>query len=266
MNLLYTLAWHGPAAEEDARHLYNHLRMATMRGERFPFGCPYEVALAQQRSTDGEWIIAILAMRGGILGDLERTETIIKLEDWFSRSGADGIRGGQTRPADHLKVASELGLTYAVTESFGTFVGEPEDAAAKKPSEAKPEPVKTAAEPVVRPPETLSEAVARAAATTPPPAGKTVTVNPETAKSCAAWAGGAAIALGGLAGLFGLLLALLFVIGQFASEPSDTTMEDFFLIMACFPLPMLIFAAAMIVIGIIVIRQVRKKPAPVAPL
>lgn len=283
MNILYTITWPNSASDEQPRQFYEQLRAGAARGVPFPFDTPYEVGLVHVTETPDatppahDWAVAIMAMSVATeeMGAADRTLPV--LENWFKACAPEGIAPGavQTAEASHLKLESELRTDYEVVSSFGTFVGEPEaDSAApaappkpalttemealkavvNEPLAPKIEPVSAAVPPPVPPPPPV----------TPPPATAPATANDSNTLSTCVGIG--FMAAGVLLIPVSILLAALFAMGQFSTNPetgaaTTTTMTDFVLILACCPLPLLIMGIGLILLGVFLPRWIKQNQA-----
>jgi hypothetical protein len=276
MNILYTITWPEIDSEETPRLFYGQLRASVAHGARFPYDCPYEIALVQASTTPdatppaAAWAVAVLAnsVASETLGGTEQTVPL--LEGWFRQCVPGGIPPGgliHSGHATHLKLASELRPDYVIIENFGTFVGEPEIELPAKPLSAEAVALKA----LVGQP--LSAEAQRALASLPSRPLATAPVNPlpaipNTVSTCL----GVGLMIAGVILIpVSLVLGALMAFGQFSSAPATagsttTSTTDFIFLLACCPLPILILGIGMIFLGIFLPRWLKQTQSlPVTP-
>ncbi|HEX2980296.1 MAG TPA: hypothetical protein VHO48_08535 [Anaerolineaceae bacterium] len=288
MNLLYAVSWYYSGASDEARAFYLALRRGVAQGKSFPIPCPYEVALVHALpNPDSYWMVAVLALRN-TPGD-DSLDTTNRINDWFKECGAAGWEDKETRSARAVSVESELGSGYEVTDSFGTFVGEPNPGDPEPPAEApeehptgpsEPPAIETAA-PIALLPEPASAAAPITEPVTEPASPAQVTADligalggaprPQPAAPYAVPAPAAPqsgtrpnscfgiglTVLGVMLVIGGFGVGLLFLLGQIAGE-SENSFEDFLLAIACVPLPVVIAGAVLLALGVFLTRRARR--------
>lgn len=273
MNILYTVLW--TDNEELPRASFQRLRDAVARGERLPFDGPYEVALV--REPTGQVAVAVLALTANapIAGDA--ASSLPEFTGWFARMALTGgapAPSYDAQPAQHLKLASELGPSALVLENFGTFVGEPDEAAPGVAAPGMAAPGMAAAPVVMVAPVQPAPAAApfqAVAAAAPAPARVPI---PPVAPAAAAQTGlssGCATALrvtllvGGILLLVGgVCVGSLGVIGYFIPSSNidpQTDTGNFILGMAVCFLPVILAGGVLVVIGILLPRWLKGKQA-----
>ncbi len=291
MNILYTITWPASDSGDLPRQFFEQLRAGVAQGARFPFDCPYEVALVRAaQSPDATppahgWAVAVLAMRVTTTEIGASEHTVPEMEKWFQQCIPGGIPAGstiQSTEARHLKLASELEADFDVVENFGTFVGEP-DAEAPAPAAAPPPPVSPkeapkagfgqpltqeaqkilTSPPVSTPPDGFSPPLAAA-----PPARPAQSDDSDKLGTCL----GIGLMAGGVLLIpVSLLLGALLALGQFSTDPTtggatNTSTTDFVLLLACCPVPLLVLAVGMILLGVYLPRWMKQnQPRPAAP-
>jgi len=280
LNILYTITWPESDSEDSPRKFYEQLRSSVASGARFPYDCPYEIALVRASSTPDAtpphavWAVAILAnsVTGSSMGALD--QTVPELERWFSKYIPGGRTSGSvihTAEASHLKLASELRPDYDVVENFGTFVGEPEVEPFTETVEAKPmlvsemEALKTLAG------QPLSQEAPKIL-TNPPthpvaPPLKSVTTQPASSNTVSSCLGLGLMISGVILIPISLVLGALMAIGQFYSDPSPTnttttSIGEFLLYLACCPVPVLVLGIGMIFLGVYIPRWLKQNQSP----
>jgi hypothetical protein len=122
---LYLLSWYHHGTEADARNFFQKLREGCQKGIPFPFDCPYQVGLVHCTARGEEhWCVGVLVI-GDVAND-DRIEQNARLEQWFTRCGADfSIADKRSEPMLHPSVGGTLqriyGSHYKCVETFGTL-------------------------------------------------------------------------------------------------------------------------------------------------
>lgn len=275
MNFTYTITWPNPHDAEAPHQFYNALRAGVVRnnsqpgGARFPFDCPYEVGLARSLEEPPGWMVAILAVQVADARDAQGADTVPLLVAWIDQCRPGGLPGEASltsAPANHIKLASELGAGYKVVDSFGTFAGEPtlkdlEREAPTPPAETPPpQKITIPADPAAKvtpippapqpqpPPKPISKPAPRPTAQASPAAGIPGEV---TCLRVGLIAGGA------LLGLAGLALAAVLALAQ-SSPGASSGPGELVLALLCCPLPALVLGAGLIVLGAILPKLLKR--------
>jgi hypothetical protein len=283
MNILYIITWPESNSEETSRQFYEQLRSSVARGARFPYDCPYEIALVRASDTPDAtpplagWAVATLAnsVAADSIGDTGHT--VPKLESWFNQCIPGGIQPGRSihsAHATHLKLASELRPDYDIIANFGTFVGEPELEIPEKPVESNPAQSIEAETSKAGRGQTLSfaQAVEKLQGTPPPPSVNTVTPRPAISNKVSTCLGLGMMITGVILIPVSLVVAALLAFGVFYTDPSSasttaqTSVGEFFLYLACCPLPVLVLGVGLVTLGIFIPRWLKETQSlPVAP-
>lgn len=279
MNIRYTITWPDPRDAQAPRQFYEALRAGVARnnsqpgGARFPFDCPYEVGLMRSIEGQPDWMVAILAVQVVDSRDAQGADMAPLLSAWIEQCHPDGLSGEASltsAPANHIKLASELGSGYEVIDSFGTFAGEPtladlarEAPAAPTPPAETPPPLKStvAVDPAakntpVKPAPRSPSPLKPGSKPTPRPAAQAspATVIPGEVTTCLRIG---LIAGGALLGLAGLALAVLLALAQSSSSASSGPGEIVLALLCC-PLPALVLGVALVVFGAILPKFMKR--------
>ncbi len=273
MNFCYTITWPDPRDPQSPRQFYSTLRAGVARnnsqpgGARFPFDGPYEVGLA--RSLDGlpAWSVVVLAVQVADARDAQGADTVPLLAAWIEQCHPGGLPGEASltsAQASHIKLASELGASCEVVDSFGTFAGEPtlEDLAREAPATPVELPLP---QKIVLPADPAAK-VTPAPQSQPPlkPAQKPIPRPTAQASSAGNVPGEVTACLrvglvagGGLLGLAGLALAVVLALAQSSSTASSGPGEIILALLCC-PLPALVLGAGLIVLGAILPKLLKR--------
>jgi len=125
MNYLHLLSWYyqGAVGESNARGFFGKLEASTKNGVKFPFDCPFQVALVNC-TVEEHWCVGVLVMRGTAVDD--SMEQSNKLGKWYEECGAesDGTDkncSSALQPSVEGTLQSRYGSHYRSTETFGTL-------------------------------------------------------------------------------------------------------------------------------------------------
>ena len=127
MDRIQLLSWmYGNTTEAEAADCYTKLKLGVEQGMRFPFTCPYQVALVHNLAVPEEWMVAILVMRG-TPGD-DSVEQSHELETWAESCGAEfGQDRSGVSPALGGSIQAALDRKYSGPKeylaNFGTISG-----------------------------------------------------------------------------------------------------------------------------------------------
>ncbi len=263
MNILYTITWPEIGSKQVPKQIFEQIRSAVGQGLKFPFDCPYEVALVKaDGADDNPQMVVILGVSTTPLLVGDCSSTLPQITDWLNHCLPTEVHlnGGviSARPATHLKIEPELGEGYQLIANFGTFVGEPDlkrpdpppavvGSAQVKVEGEKPRATPTAVSVPLKAP------AAKAAARTP--------AISSTARSCITIS---LLVSGVLAIPISLVLGAVLALGEFSQDPTSTTATapgspgEFALILLCCPIPILVLGIGLILLGIYLPRWLKE--------